>query len=582
MDTVSSKSSRSRRTSRHTQESRPYSYNLDHSSRYAGRRPPSRAQTPTPGSSEVISSLISSLSAISAPAEDFYDRTVPDGTVTKSASPTLSKAFLSHNVRDDIISEDPQPEILLRPDDAAIPPIVRTSKPPSGYSPITAPKKQKTQLQAPVLFSTTGTHDAERERTIGSITVEARHMHSMTSLQTVSTLQSRSNKSLKLKASREKMRELDKERKRGKSKEPLADLSEKRSLHSSEDIVTPKNTLNAKDLSRISTAPDVPNRVASWHPASPKDFIDPSSGPNSPSMRTVPARDSSLRHSFTPTTKKKSKSSRQKGEKTEDPSKTPATANDNKSAGAKGKDKEKMDDDEESVSRRIEELKRQKEQRRISQQTLAEQARTEEAERLGRYSKSSTPAPRNFSLPRSATYASAPGKENVRPKAETEPAKAQRDPLMRSATEPLPVDHLKTFDKIAPGRISTSSARVLPSVADSIDEAIDDYLANPRLSQKVKDAKTGRVIAFSEVGDPQGSVVFCCVGMGTTRYLMAFYDELATTLKLRLITPDRPGIGESEPHEDGADTPLGWPGKSSCLYPPTHLNSQIHPHLQSY
>lgn len=47
--------------------------------------------------------------------------------------------------------------------------------------------------------------------------------------------------------------------------------------------------------------------------------------------------------------------------------------------------------------------------------------------------------------------------------------------------------------------------------------------------------------------------------MGLTRFLTAFYDELASTLKLRLITPDRPGVGGSEPHADGFDTPLGWP-----------------------
>jgi hypothetical protein len=48
--------------------------------------------------------------------------------------------------------------------------------------------------------------------------------------------------------------------------------------------------------------------------------------------------------------------------------------------------------------------------------------------------------------------------------------------------------------------------------------------------------------------------------MGLTRYITAFYDELALTLKLRLITPDRPGVGDSEPYNDGTATPLSWPG----------------------
>ncbi|KAG6040350.1 hypothetical protein E4U41_000820 [Claviceps citrina] len=98
-----------------------------------------------------------------------------------------------------------------------------------------------------------------------------------------------------------------------------------------------------------------------------------------------------------------------------------------------------------------------------------------------------------------------------------------------------------------------------PTSADSIDDAVESYLCSPRLSQKIRHPQTGRVISFSEVGDSTGSAVFCCVGMGLTRYIMGFYDELALTLKLRLITPDRPGVGDSEPYPDDATTPLSWP-----------------------
>lgn len=99
-----------------------------------------------------------------------------------------------------------------------------------------------------------------------------------------------------------------------------------------------------------------------------------------------------------------------------------------------------------------------------------------------------------------------------------------------------------------------------PQSADSVDDAVESYLCSPRLSQKIRHPQTGRTISFSEVGDANGSAVFCCVGMGLTRYITAFYDELALTLKLRLITPDRPGVGDSEPYSDGTATPLGWPG----------------------
>lgn len=112
-----------------------------------------------------------------------------------------------------------------------------------------------------------------------------------------------------------------------------------------------------------------------------------------------------------------------------------------------------------------------------------------------------------------------------------------------------------------------------PPSADSIDDAVEAYMNSPRLSQKIKHPQTGRDISFSEVGDPEGSAVFCCVGMGLTRYITAFYDELALTLKLRLITPDRPGVGDSEAYADGTATPLSWPGKTCPIHTAEILHS---------
>ena len=493
---------------------------------------------------------------------------MPNGTATKSAPATLSRNFLSHNVRNDIIPENPQPETVMNPDEAAIPPIVRTSKPPSGYSPLTAPKKNR--LQPPLVFSASSIHDTERSRSsIGSISVEPRKMPSYTSLQTVSTLNSKGNKSVKMKESREMMRELDKERKRGLNKVNTTENDGTRSNHSRRSSRNSMGSTHSKGTAVTTGGPEIPTRTASWHVKPPKNFAEPvppmPGSPDSPSKRAVPDRNSSLRHSLGSTAKRKGKKSSKKTKLAESHRASDADESaDSDATPPIGKGKEKaVAADEDSVARRIQELKRQKELRRISQQTIAEQERSEEAARKEKSLKVPDHALENVGVARSVSAAAAPGKENVRPSGEFVANKSQRDPLMRSATEPIPLDHTKTFDRIAPGRVSTSTNRPLPSLADSIDEAIEDYLANPVLSQKVRDPRTGRVIAFSEVGDPTGSVVFCCVGMGTTRYLTAFYDELATTLKLRLITPDRPGIGESEPHEDGADTPLGWPGKVS-------------------
>jgi hypothetical protein len=114
-------------------------------------------------------------------------------------------------------------------------------------------------------------------------------------------------------------------------------------------------------------------------------------------------------------------------------------------------------------------------------------------------------------------------------------------PMPRHLTFPDPVSEERTSSK------------------DDIQIKVDSFIHAQRLSHKIRHPQTGRVISFSEVGDPKGNAVFCCVGMGLTRFVTAFYDELALTLGLRLITPDRPGVGESQADPNG--TPLSWAGK---------------------
>ncbi|PPJ61321.1 hypothetical protein CBER1_05093 [Cercospora berteroae] len=141
----------------------------------------------------------------------------------------------------------------------------------------------------------------------------------------------------------------------------------------------------------------------------------------------------------------------------------------------------------------------------------------------------------------------------------------------RTAEEKLAGNHPDlplSFDKRRNRRKSMSDARLAlsgdkdpgASRRDSIDGAVSEYLQAPRLNRRVKNLPSGRVIAYSEVGDPKGAAVFICVGMGLTRYVTAFYDELATTLRLRLITIDRPGVGGSDPYPPSDKSgPLNWP-----------------------
>ena len=110
------------------------------------------------------------------------------------------------------------------------------------------------------------------------------------------------------------------------------------------------------------------------------------------------------------------------------------------------------------------------------------------------------------------------------------------------------------------GKPGSSTGQDHPTAqGEKVELEVETFLESSRLTQTIYHPHTGRAIAFSEVGDPDGFAVICCVGMGLTRYLTAFYDELARTLRLRLITPDRPGIGQSEPGATGTGMPLNWP-----------------------
>ncbi|KAL2430582.1 hypothetical protein ABEF95_011350 [Exophiala dermatitidis] len=135
----------------------------------------------------------------------------------------------------------------------------------------------------------------------------------------------------------------------------------------------------------------------------------------------------------------------------------------------------------------------------------------------------------------------------------TPPGSASAAPSRASSFKQSPSDQSRRKSPLTSSRQGPSSAEF-----KSISDEIDAFLGAPRLTQKIRHPRTGRTIAFSEVGDPQGFVVFCCVGMGLTRYLTAFYDELARTMRLRLVTPDRPGVGESSSAPEASCTPLNW------------------------
>lgn len=73
----------------------------------------------------------------------------------------------------------------------------------------------------------------------------------------------------------------------------------------------------------------------------------------------------------------------------------------------------------------------------------------------------------------------------------------------------------------------------------------------------------GRRLALVEHGDPQGRAVFVFHGTPASRLGHEFLDDAARALHLRVICPDRPGIGRSDPKPDR--TIAGWSDDVNAL-----------------
>ena len=342
--------------------------------------------------------------------------------------------------------------------------------------------------------------------------------------------------------------------------------------------------------------------------------LDASSTPSSiGNGKYVPTRDSSMRHSFSVSPGQRKRRS-QRSEQN-----SPRTDNMSPVDGQSFPERELaqvMDDlvEEDEVTRRIKELKDQKRLRdhELTVATLDWQA-CSRSPRL-----SPPPIPKSIGEPQSASASStrspldtaivieskpqnsAPspavsqrvdrkigpkidsiftrtatnsdGQNAASTKVQNSPPRRSNSRLLRRLSRPVsPITAEKHRRTISSGFSQPQTPlEDRPKSRDVVDEAVQDFLAARRLSQSVTEPQTGRIISFSEVGDPTGSAVFCCVGMGLTRYITAFYDELASTLRLRLITPDRPGVGASETRADGLDTPLAWPDDVRAIC--QHLN----------
>jgi pimeloyl-ACP methyl ester carboxylesterase/DNA-binding CsgD family transcriptional regulator len=93
--------------------------------------------------------------------------------------------------------------------------------------------------------------------------------------------------------------------------------------------------------------------------------------------------------------------------------------------------------------------------------------------------------------------------------------------------------------------ISTPASDTVKS--QSIENKPEANISHPRIDAQITLA-CGRQLGYAEYGDPAGKPVIFCHSVYGSRYEKPYDDNLLEKAGIRLIIPDRPGIGLSEPH----------------------------------
>ncbi|TVY82393.1 hypothetical protein LSUE1_G001814 [Lachnellula suecica] len=538
-----------------------------------------------PASPEVISSLITSLSIISSPASQLFDNPVGSLSTPASPAPTTNTFgnLNSHNGSrssggsfgiDYGAYEQPSLRELVEEESldelAASPPIIRTAKPPSGFSPLTAQRSPgdssplKTFLRGSSRPSSKGS-DRDDTSSIGNVTIEPgvapiHELRRKSSSDSWGKKQARNQRGLMYMSSKEKLREREQERKKA-DRLPLPQFESDSFMAATAIGEEPEESLPTKRHS----------------PANGADSFPGSQG--GIGGRFIPTRDSSLRKPVTSKKRSSQRTSRQSSKQRTSEDTDNTTRETDEQRHDRRRERSRRDDRasaSEAASKMMEPLDNLQMPRPSNATTLASKQITEAAkvdqsiqvEDTEDGAPSPAVAQRKIRQSPDRSISQRRRSEKIEPvetpkrtgsrlkrlSAPLSPKNMDKDSHNRSSSTPF--SRVGSPEPVKPPQIHVDDR---PTSADSIDDGVEAYLCSPRLSQKIRHPQTGRTISFSEVGDSEGFAVFCCVGMGLTRYITAFYDELALTLKLRLITPDRPGVGDSEPYNDGTATPLSWP-----------------------
>ncbi len=565
-----------------------------------------------PASPEVLSSLITSLSIISSPANQlFEDR--PFSSHSTPASPSAAQTtFDGLNAprassgsfgRDYGAYRKPAlPDLDDLADLAASPPVIRTAKPPSGFSPLTAPKspgRNSTPLQTflrggsrPSSKGSQGSREHDDASSIGNLSIElgplVHELLRKSSGESWGKKQARNQRGLMYMSSKERLRE----------KEQVKRASGGTLGGGSTGLAVDRPPLPTFESDSFMAETAIGEEAEESSPSTARRPVSPGHGGFRPALsdgtqgRFIPVRDSSLRKPAASMKKRSSqKPSRQNGKQKAAEEGDETILELDEPRPERKRERTRPDHPavpSEAPSKMMEPLDDLEMPQPTKGMTLASKQVGGSAKVEQQHIEDAAPSPavaQHKARPSPDRGGRSTSQKRMSAKSASEPLETSQPPQNRSRLKRLSVPlSPRAFDK-DPYRRSGSSAlsRVgspepvkspqmpvddRPNSADSIDNAVDAYLCSPRLSQRIRHPQTGRVISFSEVGDSDGFAVFCCVGMGLTRYITAFYDELALTLKLRLITPDRPGVGDSEPYLDGTGTPLNWPGTCHLKVPP--------------
>ncbi|CEI62574.1 hypothetical protein FVEN_g5111 [Fusarium venenatum] len=546
-----------------------HSHGYSHSRRRSLQGPSSkRSSNVPPASPEVISNLITSLSVISAPATSHFEASPHSLSLPASPGGYSQGSFgvdygAFHQPSLDDLRQDPVSLDEL----AALPPVIRTSKPPSGYSALTATKSPKSPrspsreggLRSFIRNSTSrpsskGSSQASKnddtqsigglsiERRSGVVTPELNHKQSHDSW---GKKTSRSAKGLMYMSSRERLREKEAERKRasGGVSASSSGAFAGESVHSdgrndpffAETAIREESQYDLPIERPMDGPCAIPARGSSLAKTTqPLRSSGRRSRQEGAVTDVIPEGDEHMRPRERETDRKRpSHNTHQSRSSTRSPVYGLKEASPSKTTSVAGRSFLDISRDDDGLS--------DEEDEGAPFPAVAQNRKRDQSNDRNDRRRSGQPSPapvEGVKIKRSSS----------RLKRLSEPLHLKSEDRIRSSSPQPPVQNQ-----------SRNNHHDRPQSADSVDGAVDSYLCSPRLSQKIRHPQTGRVISFSEVGDSEGSAVFCCVGMGLTRYITAFYDELALTLKLRLITPDRPGVGDSEAYSDGTATPLSWP-----------------------